>query len=1126
MRHLAVVVVLTLCAQAVVPFAARGGWRVVALRRELSKEDARRARDLDAKAKALGRQGKFAEARGPISQILELYTRVLGKDHFDTDAARRELATLDKLAGLPDADRAEYRETYVLSDEIASLLKKTRFTDALQRAERILDIRRRLLGPDSSLVAVSAHQVGELLHYCERYRDAEAQFRESRRILRALVGDTHPAVAAVSGDLAQTLEMQGKYSEARQLHEESLALTARLRGENHPDTAVSANNLASFLDRQARYAEAERLYRRAVAALEAAEGRESSKLATSYGNLALNLNHQGRYQEAGHLFEEALRIRRKLSGDEHPDTGRVYMNLGTNREAMGDIAGAETLLRKALDNYRKGYGDKSSQTAWAMSNLALNLDNQGRYAEAEPLLRNALAIVEQSPEHLTLYAAKLSNNLAACLQSQERYSEAGELCSKALATLRQELGPDQPEVAAALNNVAFNLHIQGKYAEAEQHFREALAITEKRQGAGHADAAVARINLAVNLHYQGQFDEADRLIRESLAAQRRVVGDGHAGTSWGYKNLAMNYCAQGAYDRVEAMADAAAASFETARLRIGFSGLDRARRTEDISPLPALSVAAARLGKSEAAWRHLEQNLARGLLDDLTARPLKAEDKARETELLGRLEALDRRVASGTGGAGADGDAKDPRLQRDAAQVEFAHFQADVAKRYGVTAGAVYELRRIQAQLPVDAALIGWLDLPDRGAGARQADPRGDHWGYLVRQRGEPVWVQLHGSGPDGAWTDEDDRLRMRVRRAFAERPADAAGAWEGLARRLLQQRLAPLEDHLSAKGDLPAVRQLIVLPSPKMAGVPLEALTDRFTVSYAPSGTMFAWLAERRPGRRATAANLLALGDPEFASSHSIGTPSGPRGQAGASRSETFARLPGTRQELLGVARVFSESRILLGSQASEKQLDGLVASDSLRSFRYLHFATHGVLDDRQPLRSSIILARDPESRTEGVPPADGRLTAERILRQWKLDADLVTLSACETGVGKFSGGEGYVGFSQALFVAGAHSLVLSLWQVEDAATALLMTRFYENLLGTPEGTIKPMEKAVALAEAKKWLRGLSADELKDLTKDLPKRGTRGRIEPRQGAENVKALRAYDHPYYWSGFILAGDPR
>src|SRR5262249_14261211 len=210
--------------------------------------------------------------------------------------------------------------------------------------------------------------------------------------------------------------------------------------------------------------------------------------------------------------------------------------------------------------------------------------------------------------------------------------------------------------------------------------------------------------------------------------------------------------------------------------------------------------------------------------------------------------------------------------------------------------------------------------------------------------------------------------------------------------------------------------------------------------------------------------------------------------------------RLPGTRQELLGIARVFSKTQLFMGLQASERSLDQLATSGGLRAFRYLHFATHGVLDDQRPMRSALVLAQDQlpdhlRQALKGKESRVGRLTAERILRGWKLDAELVTLSACDTGLGRYAGGEGYLGFSQALFLAGARSLVLSMWQVDDAATALLMARFYENLLGTPEGAVKPMPKAQALAEAKRGLRGLGPEEGRPLTKGLPAPGARGRV-------------------------------
>src|SRR5439155_3907559 len=139
---------------------------------------------------------------------------------------------------------------------------------------------------------------------------------------------------------------------------------------------------------------------------------------------------------------------------------------------------------------------------------------------------------------------------------------------------------------------------------------------------------------------------------------------------------------------------------------------------------------------------------------------------------------------------------------------------------------------------------------------------------------------------------------------------------------------------------------------------------------------------------------------------------------------------------------------------------------------------------------------------------------------RSRQLDADLVTLSACQTALGKYSGGEGYLGFSQALFLAGARSLALSLWKVDDTATALLMTRFYENLLGARAGLTAALPKAQALAEAKSWLRGLPADEAQRLAAGLPG-DARGAVRTRKPAQTATVTKPFAHPYYWSGFIL-----
>jgi CHAT domain-containing protein len=128
-------------------------------------------------------------------------------------------------------------------------------------------------------------------------------------------------------------------------------------------------------------------------------------------------------------------------------------------------------------------------------------------------------------------------------------------------------------------------------------------------------------------------------------------------------------------------------------------------------------------------------------------------------------------------------------------------------------------------------------------------------------------------------------------------------------------------------------------------------------------------------------------------------------------------------------------------------------------------------------------------------------------------------------------------LGFAQAFLTAGARAVCLSLWKVDDAATALLMSRFYENLLGKRPGLAKPMGKAAALEEARRWLRDLSGEEALTLTAKLSHgvaRGTRGKGEDLKllavpsadpKAPPGKDTKPFAHPKYWAAFILIGDP-
>jgi CHAT domain-containing protein len=165
--------------------------------------------------------------------------------------------------------------------------------------------------------------------------------------------------------------------------------------------------------------------------------------------------------------------------------------------------------------------------------------------------------------------------------------------------------------------------------------------------------------------------------------------------------------------------------------------------------------------------------------------------------------------------------------------------------------------------------------------------------------------------------------------------------------------------------------------------------------------------------------------------------------------------------------------------------------------------------------------------------PAFDGRLSVREIQRGWDLKAELVTLSACETALGRDAGGEGFVGFTQALLMSGARSVCLSLWKVDDMATSLLMQRFYANMLGRRPGLSSPMPKAEALREAKAWLRELKRVEVLALTAELSGGVERSKgAKARPPAELAAAVpaggdndRPHTSPHFWAAFVLAGDP-
>jgi tetratricopeptide (TPR) repeat protein len=1186
---------------------------------EAAQQELVAAGKLHAEALALEKKKCYAEAEVPLRKALAIHRKHLGEEHSRTalslsylgedmyflgryaDAAafqRQALAIRRKVLGEQHPDTAW--SLHYLAGNLGLLNK---FTEAEALDREALTIRRAVLGEEHADTADSLNQLALILYDQGKYPAAEPFIKQALAVRRKVLGEENADTAAALSNLAAVLSQQGKAADAAPLNRQALAIRRKLLGEQHEDTAESLSNLAGNLADLNEFTEAEAAQRQALAIYRQVHGNEHSTVATVINNLAWLMVQQGKYADADPLYRDALAIHRKLQGAQHPQVALVLNNLALNLSHQGKHAEAEAVHRQALEIRHKVLGDQHLHTSQSIGNLALSLGDQQRYAEAEPLLRQALAIHRKVLGGRDDGTVRLLNSLAVNLGEQDRNVEAEPLLREALAIITHLYGDEHPQTAQTLNNLATNLGRQGKLADAELLYRRSLESHRKALGENHPYTANILQNLAANLSYQHRQKEEESVWRRCLDIRRKALGERHPDTARTLANLALNLEELGKFTEAETFYRAAVASFEVARLRIGTSGLERAPYMARRSPFANLAGCLARSGQTEEAWRFTESGLARGLLDDLSTRaPLQLEpgEEQRGRARTARLDTLDRLVLpflTARKLTAAD------KGRLGALAKEREELQADLAREAGERSRReVVSLDRIQKQIPADAALIFWLDVYS------------GHWACVVRHSGPPAWVRLPGSGDKDSWTESDDRLPSRLRESLAAGETD----WLPLARRLARQRLEPLQPILATTGELPTVSRLIAVPAGRMAGVPLEALTDRFTITYAPSGTVFARLRqEHRPLRQPS---LLALGDPAFATpTHTpvplpeygllltLVLPDGNAAKAGlrggdvllsyadqkltthadfkpaasgapvpaqiwregktldvrlsagklgvalhrdpapqalrsqrefdtllASRTrDTIKPLPGSRYEVKVLRTLFPQAEVLLSSDASEQMLDELAATGRLRDFSVLHLATHGHIDPAIAVRSALLLARDQlpdplEQARLGRKLYDGRLTVAAIAAGWRLDADLVTLSACETALGPQGNGEGLLGFSQVLLQKGARSLLLSLWKVDDTATALLMTRFYENWLGRREGLKEPMPKAVALRDAQMWLRQLIRAERDRLAADLVNgelRGTEVAARPAARPKDNPSDMPYAHPRYWAAFILLGDP-
>lgn len=780
------------------------------------------------------------------------------------------------------------------------------------------------------------------------------------------------------------------------------------------------------------------------------------------------------------IWRSVVVIWRKVFGPDHPFTTAQMMRLAEFYRYTGDYEQAESLLRQTLEIREKAYGLKHYETAFPLDRLGGLYREKGDYEQAEPLLRQALEIREKTFGAEHPYTAFSLNALGGLYHVKGNFSEAELLFRRALDITEKTLGFERQETIRSAHNLAMLYRDKGDFAQAERLFLRVLASREKTLAAEHPDTISAMNSLALVYHDKGDYARAVQLATRVTEAREKHVAAVLAIGSEYQKRLYLDKLSDEANFAISLHIRAAPRDRQAGRL--------------------ALTIILQRKGRIMDA-----------MSDQFSA--LRQRASRQDQQLLDQLAGVRTQLAALRFGSAGDKLTPEARRERVAGlTTEEARLQNEISRHnieFLIQSQPIM-VEAVQAKIPTSTALVEFAVY--HPVQAKAAKGIGAHYVvYVLPAQGEPRHVEL-GEAVTIDKAVGEFRLALRNPRR---------GEVKRRARKLDELIMRPLRKLL---GD---ARHILVSPDGALNLIPFAALVDeqgqhlikRYAITYLTSGRDLLRLQIARESKSAP----LVVADPAFgipatnqqamAQASAI---AGPREKTINNSAEletylrSFDKVAGAGDEARRLNRILPEATVLTRHAATETALKKANAP------RILHISTHGFFLDElamttenelrlSSLRSGSAMSSEAASASStallenpllvsGLALAganqrksgndDGILTALEVAGLDLWGTKLVTLSACDTGVGRVKNGEGVYGLRRALVLAGSESQVMSLWKVDGYATRDLMEDYYTGLK-RGEG------RGEALRQA----------QLKML-----------------GSANRR------HPFYWASFIQSGE--
>ncbi|HWN41233.1 MAG TPA: CHAT domain-containing tetratricopeptide repeat protein [Thermoanaerobaculia bacterium] len=953
-----------------------------------------------------------------------------------------------------------------------------------------------ILAPESLTIAESHINLSNLSWARGDLHTAEKHLRRSISLLEIIAPES--LILAISlNRLGEIIDEIGDYDEAKSLYLRSLHIKKALDPESS-EVAVSLNslgNLASTIDLKL----AETYYRAAID-IQLKTAPSGLIIAALYANLAGTLSDGGDIRTAQTYYDMAFQIQERISPDSL-DLATTIKNQANLYINLGDIETGEALLRKALLIQERS-APNSLFVANTLSQLGGVAADRADFDAASAYYMRALEIQEKlAPESFDVAITLSSTGDLAWARGDTKSAEKYRL--RALAILRGRNRED-PYTAVLLNNLGNMAWAQGKTKEALEYLNEALEIGTRLapdsidvawtlQNLGYVARDSGDVRRAID-HLERALRIKEKLMPKSGAEAEVLHALGLIYRTQKNPQLALNFFLR-TLDAIESQVGKLGGTHDA---KSNFRAQNHEYYRDAIQQL-------VESGQAEKAFKVQESARARGFIAMLAERDIIL-DQDLPVELRGKRQQLNVQY-----------DHAQQELLTVSAQEDNALIER-LLIRLGDLRREIDETDITIRDLSPKLAALHYPETIEADEAAAFLDPGTLMLSYSVGRDRTYLFVVSRGRQMELHVLDVgEDELRRAVALFSSlirhSSPVSESGKvrsdrLETLAMDLFRRLLEPASE--AAEGS----KRLLIVPDGPLHVLPWGALIRRFEGTGRERTEKFQYLAEWKALHTAVSVTayfearkfnalsrpdiegstlLVAFGDPVVPMNIAAGDPnalSDVRVRSLSERGFKFEPLPATRREVDEISRLYPQrSLVYLGREATEEN-----AKSIPRDVRIVHFATHGVIDERFPFNSAVVLSI-PEKFEDGR--ENGLLQAWEVFERVRLNADLVVLSACDSGLGKEMGGEGLIGLTRAFQYAGARSVMASLWKISDRTTAEFMVRFYRHLK-----------------------EGLSKDEALRATQ---MEFIRGPIQ----VTNDKGERVeFDAsaPYYWAAFQIYGD--